>query len=178
MTDQTPDHYVVLGVSRDATPEELKSAHRALSRRYHPDKGSNTPAEIAKFHLVQEAYKTLSNKHRRATYDRGIDPPDSLMELFKRNHGKRELDVMLPAGRSEERPGPDASIDVIVSPAILRDGGVVTFTFDRGDGPESNTITVPEGAGAQPWACIQGLGYRGQNNGQSGSLYIKFLSRR
>lgn len=174
MAETTPDYYVVLGVSRDASPEELKKAYHRLSRRYHPDRGLNTPEEVAKFQLVQEAYRTLSNKKKRASYDRGIDPPQSLMELFSRMHGKHELDVMLPAGRSETRSGPHASIDIAVSPTILRDGGSVTIAFDRGHGPESALITLPPGINTHPWACIQGLGYQGPNNGQYGSLYVRF----
>ncbi len=61
-----PDYYAVLGVSRDATAQELKAAHRKLSKIYHPDKptGSN---EL--FREINEAWKTLGDDAARAAYD-------------------------------------------------------------------------------------------------------------
>lgn len=68
MSPQKPDHYSILGVSRDASPEEIKRAYLASAQRLHPDK--NTAAgETELFLGVQQAYETLSNPTRRAQYD-------------------------------------------------------------------------------------------------------------
>ncbi len=62
--------YNVLGVSPQATPSQIRSAYRDLSKRYHPDT-TTLPPEIAKEKLrqVQEAYKILQDPIHRAAYD-------------------------------------------------------------------------------------------------------------
>jgi molecular chaperone DnaJ len=65
------DYYEILGVSRDATAEELKRAFRQLARTSHPDANPGDPAAEARFREVAEAYEVLSDPQRRAAYDRG-----------------------------------------------------------------------------------------------------------
>ena len=60
------DYYQILGVSRDASPDEIKRAYRKLAHKYHPDKGGDEK----KFKEINEAYQVLSNKEKRAQYDR------------------------------------------------------------------------------------------------------------
>lgn len=67
MTDR--DYYEILGVSRNARPDELKSAFRRLARQYHPDVNDSPDAED-KFKELNEAYAVLSDEQRRAAYDR------------------------------------------------------------------------------------------------------------
>jgi len=59
------DHYAVLGVSKTATPDEIKKAYRKLASQHHPDKGGNT----TKFQEIQTAYDTLSDSEKRQQYD-------------------------------------------------------------------------------------------------------------
>ena len=61
------DFYTVLGIPRDADEEMIRSAYRALARRYHPDRGSGSSTE--KFRQVNEAYETLIQNSRRQQYD-------------------------------------------------------------------------------------------------------------
>jgi molecular chaperone DnaJ len=63
------DFYGVLGVSRNATPEEIKKAYRKLAMQYHPDKNPNDKSAEEKFREVSEAYETLQNPKSRQTYD-------------------------------------------------------------------------------------------------------------
>ena len=72
------DHYVTLGVGRDASPEEIKKAYRQLARKYHPDVSSE-PAAEERFKEVNAAYEVLSDSDKRAMYDRyGSDGPPGL----------------------------------------------------------------------------------------------------
>lgn len=60
------DYYKILGVSRDATDDEIKKAYRKLAHKYHPDKSGG---DEAKFKEINKAYQILSDKTKRSQYD-------------------------------------------------------------------------------------------------------------
>jgi DnaJ-class molecular chaperone len=62
------DFYVVLGIAEDADEETIRSAFRALARRYHPDAGAGSSA--VEFQRARAAYETLVDPERRRQYDR------------------------------------------------------------------------------------------------------------
>ncbi|MDN6385562.1 MAG: molecular chaperone DnaJ [Alkalibacterium sp.] len=62
------DFYNLLGVSKDASQEEIKKAYRKLSKKYHPDINKEANAED-KFKKISEAYEVLSDKQKRSAYD-------------------------------------------------------------------------------------------------------------
>ncbi len=60
------DFYQILGISRDASPDEVRKAYRKLAHKHHPDKGGDEK----KFKEINEAYQILSDKEKRSQYDR------------------------------------------------------------------------------------------------------------
>ena len=66
----TMNYYVVLGIAEDADSDTIRSAFRALARRYHPDAGPGS--STIKFQRAMEAYETLGDPERRRVYDRRL----------------------------------------------------------------------------------------------------------
>lgn len=64
------DYYEVLGVGRDASDQELKSAYRKQAMKYHPDRNPGDHTAEEKFKQASEAYQVLSDADKRAAYDR------------------------------------------------------------------------------------------------------------
>src|ERR1022692_4537697 len=64
------DYYEVLGVSRDVSDQELKSAYRKQAMKYHPDRNPGDHSAEEKFKEASEAYQVLSDADKRAAYDR------------------------------------------------------------------------------------------------------------
>lgn len=68
------NYYEELGVSRDATPEQIKKSYRTLARKYHPDISKESNAE-EKMQAINVAYDTLSNEEKKKQYDFELDHP-------------------------------------------------------------------------------------------------------
>lgn len=64
------DYYKILGVKKDAKPDEIKKSYRRLARKFHPDVNPNDRSAEEKFKEVQEAYDVLSDEKKRKVFDR------------------------------------------------------------------------------------------------------------
>src|SRR3954471_21828264 len=97
------DLYSQLGVKRDAGEAEIKKAYRKLAKELHPDRNKDNPAASARFSKVTQAYDILTDKDKRARYDRGdIDEDGNPRAPFGYGGGG-------PGGAGGFRPGPDMS---------------------------------------------------------------------
>src|ERR671929_2096885 len=69
METKTKDYYKILGVSRNASEKDIKSAYRKLARKYHPDVNPGDRQAEDKFKEIGEAYEVLSDPEKRKRYD-------------------------------------------------------------------------------------------------------------
>jgi molecular chaperone DnaJ len=69
MATDVKDYYKIIGVAKDATPDDIKRAYRKLARKYHPDLNPGDKTAEQKFKELNEAYEVLSDPKKRAEYD-------------------------------------------------------------------------------------------------------------
>jgi len=90
------DYYKLLGVSKTATKDEIKTAFRKLAMKYHPDKNDNNKEAEEKFKKINEAYAVLSNDEKRKQYDMfgadGFSKRYSQEDIFRGFDFKSEFD--------------------------------------------------------------------------------------
>jgi molecular chaperone DnaJ len=96
MADQV-NYYTVLGVSREASQEEIRAAYRRLAKERHPDHPSGSADE---FSLLQEAHAVLSDPNRRRTHDEALDLARAADQLSSLDFGSLEDEL---AARRQER---------------------------------------------------------------------------
>ena len=121
------DYYSILGVNRDASDKELKSAYKKASMQHHPDRGGNEE----KFKQINEAYSTLKDPQKRQQYDnpqpQGFGPggfegmnPNGFEDLF-RNFGfnmgqrrpqNRQIDLALDVTMEDVYNGKQIAMEV------------------------------------------------------------------
>lgn len=138
------DHYEALGVSKDASADEIKKAYRKLARQLHPDVNPEPDAQ-ERFKLVTHAYEVLSDPQARAAYDRGGDPGFGLGDIFESFFGAPQR-----GPRSRAQRGQDAllRVDLDLSEAIF--GAQKTLTIDTAIACDTCSST-----GAKPGTSVR-----------------------
>ena len=81
------DYYEILGLKRDAKPEEIKKAYRRLARKYHPDVNPGDKAAEERFKAMSEAHDVLSDPKKRSVYDRFGQYSENLADAAARGAG-------------------------------------------------------------------------------------------
>lgn len=149
------DYYEVLGVSRDASKDEIKRAFRRLAREYHPDVSNHNDAET-KFKEINEAYEVLSDEDKRNRYDRfghagvsgyggagsysGVGGFEDIFEEFFNNFAGART-----SRRRGPRPGADRRVDVTIAFEEAIFGVEKEIEYDR-----LEMCEVCDGTGAEP----------------------------
>ncbi len=113
------DYYQILGVDRDADPQEIKRAFRRLAMKYHPDRAQGDPDAEELFKQASEAYAVLGDPERRAKYDRvGVGlkdgpkfDPSIISDLF----GEKFSEIFGGRRRKKARRGRDTRYDVRIT---------------------------------------------------------------
>ncbi len=173
----TKDFYKILGVSKNASSDEMKRAYRKLAQKYHPDKTHGNKAAEEKFKNVSEAYKVLSDPEKRKQYDMmrdGFNPFAERFAGFRPRTGSTQqdsfsgfsfddlggfgdvLDSLFGRARrttTRARPVPERGQDIISE---------ITIPFDMAVHGSRQSITVTkeepcpncQGTGAQPGSRV------------------------
>ena len=163
------DYYEVLGVSRDADPQEMKKAYRKLAMEYHPDHNKEPDAED-KFKELSEAYGVLSDPEKRSRYDRGgfagLDGMSSediysninFGDIFGGGGGGSIFDDIFGFGRGGRRrgpaPGSDVEVEITVPLKRILTGGEETVVYNRFEACPSCEGTRAK-AGTEPRKCSE-----------------------
>jgi molecular chaperone DnaJ len=162
------DFYTTLGVSRDASDEEIKKAYRRLAMQYHPDKNGGSKEAEEKFKEVTEAYDALRDPQKRASYDRfgeqgmrggaaggayqHVDLSEAL-EIFMRDFGG--FGDFFGGGRRQEtgpRPGSDIKLPLRLSLTDVAAGVEKTVAIKVLD-PCENCEGLGSEPGTKPQPC-------------------------
>ena len=186
------DYYKILGVSRTATPEEIKTAYRTLARKYHPDVSKEANAE-EKFKEVGEAYEVLRDKEKRAQYDQfggqfrhgqSFSPPPGWEENiggFGQGNFSSFFENMfggmggMGGGRNDNffARGDDVNAKITISLEDAFNGANKAIRRPAG-ATQTGTVNVKIPAGIEPGKKIRlsGQGKAG-HGGKPGDLYLE-----
>lgn len=163
------DYYKILGVSRDASTEEIKKAFRKIAVENHPDKNPGDPRAEEKFKAASKAYEVLSDPEKRARYDQfgpegveaeyarggfkgfegfGLGDAFRVFEEFARSAGGSIFDEIFgtrATTREEARYGEDLRYDIEISLQEAANGTEKWIKVSR-----LETCSVCSGTGAKP----------------------------
>jgi len=191
------DPYEILGVSRNATQEEIKRAYRRLAKQYHPDRNPGDKSAEQRFKEVQAAYEVLGDPERKAQYDRfGAGGPRPEFHTWTTSHvpfeGIRfdfgslgDLTSIFeqffqratgvgagprPGGRSRAR-GPDLEYEVELSFEELLRGTTREIVLASNGHQERLEVRIPSGVEDGQRIRVRGKGQPGP--GGRGDLMIR-----
>lgn len=193
------DYYEVLGVEREADPEDIKRAYKRLARKFHPDVSKERNAE-ERFKEVGEAYDVLRDKNKRATYDNlgsswntgdEFSPPPGWQFRAHAGEGFQGekfdfsdfLDSMFGGRASHGEPfdthfrgargrGADERAKIVITLEEAFNGGERSLKLNSGRGRTRKlNVKIPAGVREGQQIRLAGQGRAGPG-GQSGDLFL------
>lgn len=188
------DPYETLGVKRNASAEDIKRAYRTLAKELHPDLNPNDPIVEQRFKEVSQAYSLLSDKDKRAAYDRGEINADGSQRGFGGGAGRGGFggggfggfgegataeDIfadLFGAGRARARTrtvrmkGKDVNYSVRVSFLDAAKGAKRRVTLYDG---KTIDVTVPAGTEDGQTLRLKHQGMPGMGGGEAGDAFVE-----
>ena len=186
------DYYEVLGVSKNASEDEIKRAYKKLARKYHPDMNPGDKEAEEKFKEVNEANEVLSNPEKKAKYDQfgfaGVDPNygagqggyggaggfdfGDLGDIFGSFFGGGFGGGF--GGQPQPRRGQDMNVtlNVTFDEAFNGTEKRITVRIPGKSESDTHTVKVPAGAVDGGRVRLKGQGAPGENGGAAGDLLI------
>jgi len=196
------DYYQILGVARDASPDEIKKAYRKLAHQYHPDV-SKDPAGEEKFKEIAEAYETLKSPEKRSAYDElGAHRPGEEFRPtpdWEQHHGGarfsfEDLDLAdLFASLAAQRQGAgggggalrlagqdfEAAVQISLEQAFHGTEVELQLAMPERDAQgrlhrvaHTLKVRIPKGATDGQRLRLRGKGGKGLNGGRDGDLWL------
>lgn len=189
------DYYDVLGVTRNASDDEIKKAFRQKAKQYHPDANPDNPTAEARFKEANEAYEVLSDEEKRSAYNRfgenwqnyqnfngehpfnstGEVPFTDMSDIFETilggSGGRRRQGGGFGgfhANPDFPRQGQDIEQGVNISLQEAYEGAQRVVSKDGRD----ITLRIPRGAASGTKVRLAGEGHPGYQGGQAGHLYL------
>lgn len=191
------DYYQLLGLKKNAAPEEIKRAYRKLAVKYHPDKNPGSKEAEDRFKEINEAYAVLSDPKKREEYDqmgsagfrerfsredifRGFDVGDLFKDsgfgtedIYSRIFGKSGRGGFGRGGMQQK--GEDFSMELQLTFSEAYHGGEKRIAFKRLGKREDLSVRVPAGINTGAQLRIQGKGGEGTGGGPTGDLYLNVV---
>jgi molecular chaperone DnaJ len=188
------DFYRVLGVSKNASKDDIKRAYRKLAQKHHPDANKDDAGAEARFKEISEAYAILSNDEKRAQYDQmrsfveaggeriyGFGPNQGggvrvnvgdIGDLFgDQGAGSVFEDLLGGFGfRAPRAAGRDLESEVSLSFEEALDGAMITL-------PQGTKVRIPAGVGDGARIRVAGKGEASPSAGPAGDLYVRVKVR-
>ena len=192
------DYYEILGVPRDASPADLKSAYRKLAHKLHPDKNPGNPKAEDQFKELNEAYAVLSEPEQRAKYDRfgnekfreqvnvdDIFSGTDFASIFSEMGFGQDIFSNVFGGRGGRGgrggggargplKGQDYQLELEVGFHEAALGGERRIRIQRPEGPRELTVRVPAGIDTGKTIRVRGEGMPSpQRGGPAGDLLLR-----
>ena len=188
------DYYEVLGVSKNASDDEIKKAYRKLAIKYHPDKNPGNKEAEEKFKEINEAHDVLSDKQKRARYDQfghagvggnaGGNPFGGGGSPFGNFNGQTFnfdfggaggfddiLSNLFGFGGSARRPRRGADLQTSVT--LTFEEAIFGTTKEVDVNGESIKLKIPEGIDDGMSIRLRGKGGEAPEGGEKGDLYVR-----
>ena len=187
------DYYKILGINKDASPEEIKKVYRKLARKLHPDLNPDDKEAQKKFQQVNEANEVLSDPEKRKKYDQYGKDWQHADQFEQQRHSQRRSQqagrqsfsgeddhdfssffesMFGGTGRSKQAKykGQDYNAELKLTLTDVLETHQQTLTVNG----KNIRITIPAGIENGQVIKLKGYGSPGVNGGPAGDLYITF----